>query len=342
MKIFNIVCFCMVLIGCSETKNSASKFDTLDKQLEKSKNTNKNSLNLEATIKVIFTLDEAIKNVKDVQEYTEYLYKQDMTGVAPDVISSYQKLLPVLDNLYDAEAEKELNEDLWLVFSELVDVRQTLINAVAQAAVEDYMGAAVTALQAQNDALQIGIKRYKEDLEIDNKIRNINTSYLEYVKLSSPIYLKYMTQWDKLCAQRDQAYISLYNSNHKKVVEFADKALELSPNDRESILLKGFALLSLNNDNTISNDEQEITKFKEIETILAFYFQQFPSSTAPAFVLKGILEYQKGEIENAFTSFDEASILYPKQSNALLDLVNIFKIRGSIFRSVESEFIVHH
>lgn len=340
MKIFNIVCFCMVLIGCSETKNSASKFDTLDKQLEKSKNTNKNSLNLEATIKVIFTLDEAIKNVKDVQEYTEYLYKQDMTGVAPDVISSYQKLLPVLDNLYDAEAEKELNEDLWLVFSELVDVRQTLINAVAQAAVEDYMGAAVTALQAQNDALQIGIKRYKEDLEIDNKIRNINTSYLDYVELSSPIYLKYMTQWDKLCAQRDQAYISLYNSNHKKVIEFADKALELSPNDRESILLKGFAILSLTNDNTISNDEQKLTQFEEIETILASYFEQFPSSTAPAFVLKGILEYQKGEIENAFTSFDEASILYPKQSEALLDLMNIFKIRSSIFRSVESEFIV--
>lgn len=342
MKIFNIVCFCMVLIGCSETKNSVSKFDTLDKQLEKSKNTNKNSLNLEATIKVIFTLDEAIKNVKDVQEYTEYLYKQDMTGVAPDVISSYQKLLPVLDNLYDAEAEKELNEDLWLVFSELVDVKQTLINAGAQAAVQDYMGAALTALQAQNDALQIGIKRYKEDLEIDNKIRNINTSYLDYVKLSSPIYLKYMIQWDKLCAQRDQAYISLYNSNYSKVIEFADTALELSPNDRESILLKGFALLSLNNNNnnTFPNDEQKITQFEEIETILASYFEQFPSSTAPAFVLKGILEYQKGEIENAFTSFDEASILYPKQSEALLGLVNIFKIRGSIFRSVESEFIV--
>ena len=56
--------------------------------------------------------------------------------------------------------------------------------------------------------------------------------------------------------------------------------------------------------------------------------------------MKGILEYQKGEIENAFTLLDEASILYPKQSEALLDLMNIFKIRGYIFRSVESEFIV--
>lgn len=340
LKNFILLIPIIFFLACSESKSPNSQFNQLDEQLENSKTTNKNSLNLEATIKVIFTLDEAIKNVKDVQEYTEYLYKQDMTGVAPDVISSYQKLLPVLDNLYDAEAEKELNEDLWLVFSELVDVQQTLINAGAQAAASDFMGAAVTALQAKNDAIQIGLKRHKKELEINNKIRDINKNYLDYVKFSNPIYLKYMIQWDKLCAQRDQAYISLYNSNYSKVIEFADIALELSPNDRESILLKGFALLSLNNNNTIPNDEQKITQFEEIETILASYFEQFPSSTAPAFVLKGILEYQKGEIENAFTSFDEASILYPKQSDALLDLVNIFKIRSSIFRSVESEFIV--
>ena len=123
-----------------------------------------------------------------------------------------------------------------------------------------------------------------------------------------------------------------------KELQRLDNALELSPNDRESILLKGFALLSLNN--TLSKDEQKITKLEEVETILSSYFEKFPSSTAPAFVLKGILEYQKGEIENAFTLLDEASILYPKQSEALLDLMNIFKIRGSIFRSVESEFIV--
>ena len=340
MKIFNIVCLCMVLIGCSETKNSGLKFDTLDKQLEKSKNTNNNSLNLEATIKVIFTLDEAIKNVKDVQEYTEYLYKQDMTGVASDVISSYQKLLPVLDNLYDAEAEKEVGESVWTAFSEFGSVTAVAVNSGIQIYEGDVIRGGLNLAKASADAMSIAGDRYEREIEVLKKIKKVKETYLEYVKFSSPIFLKYMTQWDKLCAQRDQAYISLYNSNYQKVVEFADTALELSPNDRESILLKGFALLSLNNDNTISNDEQKIIQFEEIETILASYFEKFPSSTAPAFVLKGILEYQKGEIENAFTLFDEASILYPKQSEALLDLMNIFKVRGSIFSSVESEFIV--
>lgn len=326
--------------ACTESNSPNSQFTDLDEQLENSKTNNKNSLNLEATIKVIFTLDEAIKNVKDVQEYTEYLYQQDMTGVAPDVISSYQKLLPVLDNLYDAEAEKEVGESVWTAFSEFGSVTAVAVNSGIQIYKGDVIRGGLNLAKAGADAMSIAGDRYEREIEVLKKIKKVKETYLEYVKFSSPIFLKYMTQWDKLCAQRDQAYISLYNSNYQKVVEFADIALELSPNDRESILLKCFALLSLNNDNTISNDEQKINQFKEIETILASYFEKFPSSTAPAFVLKGILEYQKGEIENAFTLFDEASILYPKQSEALLDLMNIFKIRGSIFRSVESEFIV--
>ena len=327
------------LIACTESKSPDSQFTQLDQQLENSKTTNKKSLNLEATIKVIFTLDEAIKKVKDVQEYTEYLYKQDMRGVAPDVIGCYQKLLPVLDNLYDAEAEKEVGESVWTAFSEFGGVTAVAVNSGIQIVEGDVVRGSLNLAKAGADAMSIAGDRYEREVEVLKKIKKVKETYLEYVKFSSPIFLKYMTQWDKLCAQRDQAYISLYNSNYSKVVEFANTALELSPNDRESILLKAFALLSLNNSN-ISNDEQNIQQFEEIETILASYFERFPSSTAPAFVLKGILEYQKGEIENAFTLFDEASILYPKQSESLLDLMNIFKIRGSIFRSVESEFIV--
>ena len=329
MNKFILLISIISLIACTESKSPDSQFTQLDQQLENSKTTNKKSLNLEATIKVIFTLDEAIKNVKDVQEYTEYLYKQDMRGVAPDVIGCYQKLLPVLDNLYDAEAEKEVGESVWTAFSEFGGVTAVAVNSGIQIVEGDVVRGSLNLAKAGADAMSIAGDRYEREVEVLKKIKKVKETYLEYVKFSSPIFLKYMTQWDKLCAQRDQAYISLYNSNYSKVVEFANTALELSPNDRESILLKAFALLSLNNSN-ISNDEQNIQQF-EVD---------FPSSTAPAFVLKGILEYQKGEIENAFTLFDEASILYPKQSESLLDLMNIFKIRGSIFRSVESEFIV--
>ena len=339
MKYYICVLILITAFSCSGKKESKSKYDELNSHLEDAKTTSKETFSLEATIKTIITLDEAIKNVKDVQEYTEYLYKQDMSGVGADVISCYQNLLPELDNLYDAEAEKEVGESVWIAFSEFGGVSAVAVNSGIQIYEGDIIKGSLNLAKAGADAMQIAGDRYEREVEVLKKIKKIKNNYLEYVKFSSPIYLKYMTEWDKLCAQRDQAYISLYNSNYSSVVMFANKALEISPNDRESILLKGFALLSLNNKDNF-NEEQELIQFSEIETIIDSYFERFPSSTAPAFVLKGILEYQKGEIENALTSFDEASILYPKQSEALLDLMNIFKVRSSIFRSVESEFIV--
>jgi len=338
MKKYIWALFIVTLVACNSEPKSNSTDNALSERLNKVKKENVKSINLEATIKTIFVLDEAIKNVKDVNEYKEYLYKFDMSGVAPEVVECFIKLVPILDNLYDSEIEKEINESLWLVFSELNDVEQTLINAGTQLVAKDYMGAALTALQARNDARKIGFKRYKKDLEIQKKIRDINNDYHEYLKFSSPIFLKYMSEWDKICAQRDQAYISLYNSNYNKVLEFSEEALKISSTDREATLLKGFSLLKLNNFD-IGNSEGQFSDNIEIQNLLDNYFNKFPKSTAPAFILKGMFEYKKGDIESAMTSFDEASILYPKQSEELLDLANIFNIRSSIFRSVESEFI---
>jgi tetratricopeptide (TPR) repeat protein len=338
MKKYIWALFIVTLVACDSEPKSNSTDNALSERLNKVKKENAKSINLEATIKTIFVLDEAIKNVKDVNEYKEYLYKFDMSGVAPEVVECFIKLVPILDNLYDSEIEKEINESLWLVFSELNDVEQTLINAGTQLVAKDYMGAALTALQARNDARKIGFKRYKKDLEIQKKIRDINNDYHEYLKFSSPIFLKYMSEWDKICAQRDQAYISLYNSNYNKVLEFSEEALKISSTDREATLLKGFSLLKLNNFDT-GNSEGQLSDNIEIQNLLDNYFNNFPKSTAPAFILKGMFEYKKGDIESAMTSFDEASILYPKQAEELLDLANIFNIRSSIFRSVESEFI---
>ena len=67
MKNFILFISIIFFSACTESNSPNSQFTDLDEQLENSKTTNNNSLNLEATIKVIFTLDEAIKNVKDVQ-----------------------------------------------------------------------------------------------------------------------------------------------------------------------------------------------------------------------------------------------------------------------------------
>ena len=182
MKKFISLSLIVVFFACTETKSTDSQFSELDQQLENLKTSNKNSLNLEATIKVIFTLDEAIKNVKDVQEYTEYLYKQDMTGVAPDVVSCYQKLLPVLDNLYDAEAEKEVGESVWTAFSEFGAVSAIAVKSGIEIYEGDVVRGSLNLAKAGADAMSIAGSRYEREVEVLKKIKKIKENYLEYVK----------------------------------------------------------------------------------------------------------------------------------------------------------------
>ena len=329
--------FITLLLACNSDTKKNKTDNALNESLKKAKQENAKAINLEATIKTIFVLDEAIKNVKDVNEFKEYLYKFDKSGVAPEVIDCFLKLIPILDDLYDSEIEKEINESIWTAFSDFGSITGVALASGLQIYSGDYIKGGLNLVKAGTDALDTAGARYKKEVEITKRINKVKDKYLDYIKFSSPIYLKYMTEWDKLCAQRDQAYISLYNSNYNKVLKFSEEALRISSTDREATLLKGFALLKLNNTNS-GNSEAQLSN-TEIQNLLDNYFNRFPKSTAPAFVLKGIFEYKKGNIESAMTSFDEASILYPKQAEELLDLANIFKIRSSIFRSVESEFI---
>ena len=329
--------FITLLLACNSDTKKNKTDNALNESLKKAKQENAKAINLEATIKTIFVLDEAIKNVKDVNEFKEYLYKFDKSGVAPEVIDCFLKLIPILDDLYDSEIEKEINESIWTAFSDFGSITGVALASGLQIYSGDYIKGGLNLVKAGTDALDTAGARYEKEVEITKRINKVKDKYLNYIKFSSPIYLKYMTEWDKLCAQRDQAYISLYNSNYNKVLKFSEEALRISSTDREATLLKGFALLKLNNTNS-GNSEAQLSN-TEIQNLLDNYFNRFPKSTAPAFVLKGIFEYKKGNIESAMTSFDEASILYPKQAEELLDLANIFKIRSSIFRSVESEFI---
>lgn len=338
MKIYIWTLLILTLVACGSETKSNSRDNALSERLNKVKEENANSINLEATIKTIFVLDESIKNVRDVNEYKEYLYKFDMSGVAPEVVECFIKLVPILDNLYDSEIEKEINESIWTAFSDFGSITGVAVASGLQIYSGDVVNGGLNLVKAGTDALNTAGARYEKEVEITKRINKVKNKYLEYIKFSSPIFLKYMTEWDKLCAQRDQAYISLYNSNYSKVLEFSEKALKISSTDREATLLKGFSLLKLNNFDT-GNSEGQLSNNIEIQNLLDNYFNNFPKSTAPAFILKGMFEYKKGDIESAMTSFDEASISYPKQAEELLDLANIFNIRSSIFRSVESEFI---
>ncbi len=208
MKKYIWALFIVTLVACDSETKSNNTDNALNERLNKVKEENAKSLNLEATIKTIFVLDEAIKNVRDVNEYKEYLYKFDMSGVAPEVVECFIKLVPILDNLYDSEIEKEINESIWTAFSDFGSITGVAVASGLQIYSGDVVKGGLNLVKAGTDALNTAGARYEKEVEITKRINKVKNKYLNYIKFSSPIFLKYMTEWDKLCAQRDQAYIS--------------------------------------------------------------------------------------------------------------------------------------
>jgi len=70
--------FITSFLACNNMVESDSSENALIEKLDNAKKKNAKLINLEATVKTLFVLDESIKYVKDVNEYKEYLYRFDI------------------------------------------------------------------------------------------------------------------------------------------------------------------------------------------------------------------------------------------------------------------------
>lgn len=78
----------------------------------------------------------------------------------------------------------------------------------------------------------------------------------------------------------------------------------------------------------------------EAETTLDHYMKLYPDRSAPALVLKGLLYREQGEVAKAISYFDQASIEYPRQAEALTDLLDSYKARTYLNRSAEGKYLL--
>lgn len=78
----------------------------------------------------------------------------------------------------------------------------------------------------------------------------------------------------------------------------------------------------------------------EAETTLDNYIKLYPSRSAPALVLKGLLYRAEGENAKAISYFDQASMEYPRQAEALTDLLDSYKARTYLNKSAEGKYLL--
>jgi tetratricopeptide (TPR) repeat protein len=80
--------------------------------------------------------------------------------------------------------------------------------------------------------------------------------------------------------------------------------------------------------------------YEEANAIIEQYLKESPNRSAPALLLKGVYLSKTGELDEAFSYFDQASIEYPKQSEYLLDMFNAYQQRAYLVKSVESRYVL--
>jgi len=78
----------------------------------------------------------------------------------------------------------------------------------------------------------------------------------------------------------------------------------------------------------------------EAEATLDNYISLYPSRSAPALVLKGLLYREQGETAKAVSYFDQASMEYPRQAAALTDLLDSYKARTYLNKSAEGKYLL--
>lgn len=213
--------------------------------------------------------------------------------------------------------------------------------------------------------------------QLEREIEAVRMSYVEYLEDYAPVYYKYMQEWDALCLKKDKAYIDLYGGQPMAAYNHSQEILKEYPTNREALLLKGLSLIQMSrevgNSGTLSSSmdydlsqslkgadeaialadsvlagvvtersapDERAELQMEAEATLDQYVKLYPSRSAPALVLKGLLYREQGEIAKAVSYFDQASMEYPRQAAALTDLLDSYKARTYLNKSAEGKYLL--
>ncbi len=331
---------------------------------------------IEETVRAMNALEVAQCQSEDFMSYLEYVAKQDFTRVAPEVLEQKKKLFPILQRLYELQKEHKELDDVWMLMRSATSGASTFVSEVNPVGVLGSMltgDATLSSIsvgssmeKAQTAAFDEYEKQKELKRQLEREIEAVRLSYIEYLEDYAPIYYKYMQEWNTLCLKKDKAYIDLYSSRPLDAYNQSQEILKDYPTNREALLLKGLSLIQIStwtlpspslqggggihanegqdslssSSHELSQPDERMALLSEAEGVLDQYIQLYPSRSAPALVLKGLLYREQGEVGKAVSFFDQASIEYPRQAAALTDLLDSYKARTYLNKSAEGKYLL--
>ncbi|MBR1668623.1 MAG: hypothetical protein IJ693_10160 [Bacteroidaceae bacterium] len=334
---------------------------------------------LEETVRAMNALEVAQCQSEDFMSYLEYVAKQDFSRVAPEVLEQKRKLFPILQRLYELQKEHQELDDVWMLMRSATSGATTFASEVNPVGVigsmltGDATLGTVSVVGGFNKAKTAAFDEYEKQKELkrtlEREMEAVRMSYIEYLEDYAPVYYQYMQEWNTLCLKKDKAYIDLYGGRSIDAYNKTQEILAEYPTNREALLLKGLALIEMaspraeqfSSENVqhatitdtsqpdtltgglngeVGQPDERMELLLEAEGVLDNYISLYPSRSAPALVLKGLLYREQGESAKAISYFDQASMEYPRQAADLTDLLDSYKARTYLNKSAEGKYLL--
>ncbi|MCD7848413.1 MAG: hypothetical protein LUH63_00965 [Parabacteroides sp.] len=380
------VCMLMACSGLKEqeqpyepTEELKPAYTAITDVIEEKEQTGTNAdYDLEETIRILNSLEVAQTQSESFDDFLLYMAKQDYSRVAPEVLKAKAKFFPVMQHMYELQKEHKEFSTLWMVARSVAAGQKTLRENVDMAGVglavaassvtggiSGGMEAASQSLGAVNTATNAAFDHYAEEQklkkELGKQIKEVKEQYVSYLAEFAPIYYKYMKEWDKLCLNKDKAYLDIYSGRSAEALNNVEAVLRQSPNNREGLLLMALCLIDMgkmnreqgvdfrmpfdvermNQDTMPENLSIENPYFRQASVTLNTYMEKYPGKSAPALLLQGVLQMDMENAQAALSYFDQAAIEYPRQAEELTDLLNSYRSRTYLNKSVEGLYLLN-
>ncbi len=285
---------------------------------------------IDKTVRIIHSVDVALQEHDDFEGYLRYMAKQDYRDVAPEVLASRKALLEVLQPLYAKQVELEDQQAMWEMTSELLLATLSVVSVSGDVDMIAPSGE-FSVDREQARALWQDLKERQADRkQLQRDIAELDQQLVDALVDYAAVYYRYLDEWDELSILRDRAYLAVHNEDWDAAASAARLAIEKAPKEREAHLLLAMSLIEG------GHLEQEM----EIRDLLDETMKEHPDQSAPALLLVGALEAKVGNHDAARLAFQQAAAYYPKQSDALLDMLDPYKMRSFLKKSREGGFII--
>ena len=368
-----IVVALALLTSCQEKKvDEYVPIEAFEPSYKALKGAQNDDYDIEATVRILNGLELAQAQSEDFNEFLEYMAHQDYSNVAQDVVDLRIQLLPILQEMYLIDQEfkhiniwntlcRDLSSDMsqWATTQFKSSSNSILRGLLKFVPISSNINSISVAFSTITKTGAKVFDKFEETQKFKDELRGrmhkVRQRYLDYLQDYMPVYKKHMQEWDKLCLIKDHTYLQLYNGQYREAFEASLEGLEIDPNNRELLLLKSMAIIqsvdyptpsdhskdkstALNID--VAKNARNASQLQHADALLDDYIKRFPSYTAPALLLKGMLHAKMGNKAQAFVHFDQAAVEYPRQAEHLTDMLSSYRARTYLNQTAEGAYLL--